>query len=124
MTSVWGLKSRDQSVPRGRDQRPSWRQRRPKSGPGAAPTWLPGAAPCGAERGRSVLGSLAQNLSFVFPQLDANSLTKPGQCATSTLMDNKVVFMPGGVAAPPRLRWSLCYKALLQKYVELLHLYL
>lgn len=37
-----------------------------------------GAAAGGAGRGGGVSGSLAQNLSFVFPQLDANSLTKPG----------------------------------------------
>lgn len=73
------VRGRGQCLPDGHDPRPSWRRRRPSAGPGDGTDLAPGARrPCGAGRGRSVLGSLAQNLSFIFPQLDANSLTKPG----------------------------------------------
>lgn len=100
--SVRGLRGRGQGLPDGHGRRPSWRRQRPLAWPGGGTDLAPGTLrPCGAGRGRSVLGSLAQNLSFIFPQLDANSLTKPGKCATSTLMDNKVVFMPGGGGGAP-----------------------
>lgn len=93
-------------------------------GPGATPTWLPGS--CGrrgrARRGR--LGVTRSKLVLHIPSTGLQLINKTGQRATSTLMDIKVVFRLEAVAAPPAPPMVICYKALLQKYVELLHLYL